>query len=243
MIYISLSTIPPRIKNLKESVNSLLNQTKKPDKIFINIPYKYKRFKEVVNEDDIPKFDNNLVEISRCEDYGPGTKLLGSLNKLKKNSLIILADDDNVYEDFMIEKLHHFYSIAPENSYSFYVHPLGNFGIGQGADGFAINTNLLNGIKNFNDIVVKDYKELFLYDDLWISYFLYYFRKSKILSLREHLKKNSDGTFSLIYKTHIHVAGLVSTYGKNLIESVKKRDQIAFESFKYMMEKTKKLNF
>ena len=89
MIYISLSTIPPRIKNLKESVNSLLNQTKKPDKIFINIPYKYKRFKEVVNEDDIPKFDNNLVEISRCEDYGPGTKLLGSLNKLKKNSLII----------------------------------------------------------------------------------------------------------------------------------------------------------
>ena len=33
------------------------------------------------------------------------------------------------------------------------------------------------------------------------------------------------------------------TYGKNLIEAVKKRDQIAFESLKYMNEKTKGLSF
>ena len=38
----------------------------------------------------------------------------------------------------------------------------------------------LDGIKKFYDMAVKDYQELFLYDDLWISYFLYYFRKSKI---------------------------------------------------------------
>ena len=49
----------------------------------------------------------------------------------------------------MIEKFFYFYSKAPNNAYSFYVHPLGNFGIGQGADGFAINTNHLEGIKNF----------------------------------------------------------------------------------------------
>ena len=85
MIYISISTIPQRLKHLKESVNSLLNQTRKPDKIFVNIPYKYKRFKEVINDDQIPKFNDNSVEIIRCEDYGPGTKLLGSLDKLKKN--------------------------------------------------------------------------------------------------------------------------------------------------------------
>ena len=83
------------------------------------------------------------------------------------------------------------------------MHPLGNFGIGQGADGFAINTNHLSVIKNFYDIVVKDYKELFLYDDLWISYFLYFFKKNKILSLQEHLKKNYDGNPSFIYKIHI----------------------------------------
>ena len=243
MIYISISTIPPRLKNLNESVNSLLNQTKKPDKIFVNIPYKYKRFSETIEDNQIPKFDSDIVEVTRCEDCGPGTKLLGSLNKFEKNSLVILADDDHVYEDYMIEKFLYFYSKAPNNAYSFYVHPLGNFGIGQGADGFAINTNHLKGINNFYDKVVKDYKELFLYDDLWISYFLYFFKRNKILSLQEHLKKNDDGKPSLIYKIHIATFGLVSTYGKDIIEAVKKRDQIAVESFKYMQKKTKGLSF
>ena len=101
----------------------------------------------------------------------------------------------------------------------------------------------MDGIKIFYDKIVKDYKELFLYDDLWISYFLYFFRKNKILSLQEHLKQNKDNKRSLIYKTHIIASGLVSTYGKNLNEAVKKRDQIAFESLKYMNEMTKGLSF
>jgi hypothetical protein len=243
MIYISLSTIPKRVKYLNKSVDSLLNQTLKPDKIFINIPYKYKRFDEVIRDSEIPKFNNKIVEITRCEDCGPGTKLLGSLHKLKKNSLIVLADDDNIYKNYMIKKFYDFYSIAPTNAYSFYVHPLGKFGIGQGADGFAINTNYLSGIKKFYETIVRDYRELFLYDDLWISYFLYYFKNNKILSLQEHLEKKIDGKSSLIYKTHIIAAGLVSTYGNNLRESVKKRDEIAFKSFQYLSEKTKNLNF
>ena len=243
MIYVSISTIPQRIKNLNKSVKSLLNQTKKPDKIFINIPFKYKRFTAIVKDDQIPKFDSNLIEITRCEDCGPATKLLGSLNKLEKNSLVILADDDHVYENYMIEKFFYFYSKAPNNAYSFYVHSLGKFGIGQGADGFAINTNHLMGIKNFYDKVVKNYKELFLYDDLWISYFLYFFKKNKILSLKEHLKKSNDGKPALIYKKHLVASGLVEMYGKNLTEAVRKRDQIAVESFKYMQTKTKGLSF
>ena len=238
-----MSTIPQRLKHLKESVNSLLNQTRKPDKIFVNIPYKYKRFRETIEDNQIPKFDDNIVEVTRCEDCGPGTKLLGSLNKLEKNSLLILADDDHAYEDYMIEKFFYFYSKGPNNAYSFYVHPLGNFGIGQGADGFAINTNHLKGIKIFYDKVVKDYEELFLYDDLWISYFLFFFKKNKILSLQEHLKKSNDGRPSLIYKTRIIASGLISTYGKNLTEAVKKRDEIAVESFNYMKKKTKGLTF
>ena len=236
MIYVSISTIPQRLKNLNDTVESLLKQTQKPNKIFINIPYKYERFSEIIEDNQIPKFNSDIVEITRCEDCGPGTKLLGSLNKVKKNSLLILADDDHVYRDYMIEKFFYFYSKAPNNAYSFYVHPLGNFGIGQGADGFAINTNNLEGIKTFYNDVVKDYKELFLYDDLWISYFLYFFKKNKILSLQEHLKKDSEGKQSLIYKTRIVASGLVSTYGKNLIEAVKKRDQIAVKSFQYMQE-------
>ena len=73
MIYVSTSTIPQRIKSLEKSINSLLNQSKKPDKIFINIPYKYRRFDETIKDHEIPKFDNSIVEIARCEDYGPAT--------------------------------------------------------------------------------------------------------------------------------------------------------------------------
>ena len=243
MIYVSLSIIPHRIKYLNKTIDSLLKQSKKPDKIFINIPYKYRRFSEIIEDNQIPKFKNSIIEIIRCDDYGPGTKLLGSLNKLKRDSLIILVDDDNIYEDYMIEKFYYYYSKVPDNSYSFYVHPLGNFGIGQGADGFAINTNYLIGIKNFYESIVSDYKELFLYDDLWISYFLTFIKKNKILSLSNHLKKTSDGKHSLIYKTHILTKGLISIYGNNLIDSVKKRDQIAIESVKYMIEKSKNLKF
>ena len=243
MIYISLSIIPHRIKYLEKTINSLLEQSKKPDKIFINIPYKYRRFDDVVKENQLPKFNNKIIEITRCDDCGPGTKLLGSLDKLNNDSLIILVDDDNVYEDYMVEKFYYNYMKNPENSYSFYVHPLGNLNIGQGADGFAINTKNLNGIKHFYEKIVKDYKELFLYDDLWISYFLHFIKNNKILSLRHQLKRSEDGKESLIYKTHILAKGLISTYGNNLIDSVKKRDLIAIESVKYMIEKSKDLKF
>ena len=229
MIYVSVSTIPQRIKNLNKSIESLLNQTKKPDKIFINIPFQYKRFKETLSDNEIPKFDNEIVEITRCEDCGPGTKLLGSLSKLEKNSLLILADDDHIYENYMIEKFFYFYNKLPNNAYSFYVHPLGNFGIGQGADGFAINTNHLEGIKIFYDKIVKNYKELFLYDDLWISYFLYFLKKIKIYSLQGQLEKKNDGKFSLIYTKNINKSGLIDSYGKNIEEAFNNRLKISLE--------------
>ena len=62
MIYVSLTTIPQRVKNLSKTINSLLNQTKEIDKIFINIPFHYLRFKKNIKNDEIPKFNNQKVE-------------------------------------------------------------------------------------------------------------------------------------------------------------------------------------
>ena len=243
MIFVSLTTIPQRIKNLNKSIESLLKQTKKPNKIFINIPKKYKRFGEIIDNDQIPKFNDSAVEITRCEDYGPGTKLLGSLNKFEKDSLIILVDDDHVYEDYMIEKFFYFYSKAPNNAYSFYVHPLGNFGVGQGADGFAINSNFLDGVKKFYDEVVKTNKDLFIHDDLWTSFFLFYVKKVKILSLQPHLSKNTNNEISPIYKKHSYYNGLIESYGKNINEAIRNRDQTAMENLEYMFSKISQIKF
>ena len=237
MIYVSITTIPQRLKNLNKSVDSLLNQTKKPDKIFINIPNKYKRFKEIIKNEEIPKFNDSSVQITRCEDYGPGTKLLGSIDQINKDSLVILADDDHIYQDYMIEKFYYYYSKAPENAYSFYVHPLKNFGVGQGADGFAINSNLLNGVEKFYNEVVKTNDDLFIHDDLWTSFFLFFVKKVKILSLQSQLKINKNNQRPLIYTKHSQDNGLIESYGKNINEAVLNRDKIALKSLEYMHSK------
>ena len=243
MIYISITTIPKRIKNIQKSIDSLLQQTKVPDKIFINIPTKYKRFKEIIENEDIPKFNEKKIEITRCEDYGPGTKLLGSLHKIKKDSLVILADDDHIYENYMVEKFHYFYSKAPENAYSFYVHPLNNFGVGQGADGFAINSNFLNGVDKFYNEVIKNNNELFIHDDLWTSFFLFYVKKIKILSLQSHLVSRKDKKIPLIYNKHTFDEGLISSYSKDINDAVRERDKIAIKNVEYMFNKIKNVSF
>ena len=243
MIYVSLTTIPQRIDNLQISIDSLLNQSHKPDKIFINIPYQYERFDETINDNQISKFNSKVVEVNRCQDFGPGTKLLGSIKKLQKDSLVILADDDHMYENYMIEKFYDYYLKAPSNAYSFYVYPVESFPVAQGADGFAINTNYLEGIEKFYELVVKENKDLLLNDDLWISYFLYFFKKNKIFSLQKYLKKNNDEKTSLIYQKHTKTNGLIDTYGKDLNEAIINRNKVLINSFYYMNEKTKNLTF
>ena len=242
MIYVSVTTIPQRIKTINKSIESLINQTVKPDKIFINIPKIYKRFEKKIEDNEVPNFPE-IVEVTRCNDFGPGTKLLGSINKIDKNSLLILADDDHVYENFMIEKFNDHFILSPNNAYSFYVHPLGNLGVGQGADGFAINTDHLDGIEMFYDKIVKDYKELFIHDDLWISYYLFFIKRIKVLSLQKYLKMNEDGKRKTIYEIHNSQSTLISNYGSNIIQAVQERDKRAVNSIKYIQEKTKGLKF
>ena len=102
-----------------------------------------------------------------------------------------------------------------------------------------INYNFLNNVKKFYDFVVKSDENLFVHDDLWISFYLFYIKKVKILSLQNHLKKNKENKKTLIYSTHNNDGGLISNYGKNINEAIRNRDKIALKSLKYMFEKIK----
>jgi hypothetical protein len=101
----SLTTIPSRIREVSLTIDSLIKQTKKPEKIFLNIPYKYERFPEqIISTEYLEKFSNiKNLEVVRCDDFGPGTKLLGSISSLEKYSHVVLVDDDNVYQKDMFE--------------------------------------------------------------------------------------------------------------------------------------------
>jgi len=101
---ITFTTIPSRLNSIHKTIESIKRQTLKPKKIFLNIPYKYYRFPkiEILNQDLI-KYEDDLVEISRCEDFGPATKIMGSLNKVKKFDCAIIIDDDHIYNNKMCE--------------------------------------------------------------------------------------------------------------------------------------------
>ena len=197
---ISLSSIPSRFGSVKEVIKSLNKQSIRPNKIFLNIPYNYKRFPEIKKIDlnifkDIK--DNNF-EISRCEDCGPGTKLLGSISLLKNFDYVILVDDDHSYHPRMCEILNKYFRFNKDQAYSFFTVKIYDLIMGQGADGFLINSSHLDGILDFYNKYVKNYKYCFLNDDFWISIFLKKFKNKQVYSLEDVVMKEISEKY--IYK-------------------------------------------
>ena len=71
-LIISLTTIPSRINELDEVLDSLINQRLKADMIFINIPKQYKRFKQPIKIPDSfhTKYKNTVKVHFLDEDFG-----------------------------------------------------------------------------------------------------------------------------------------------------------------------------
>ena len=184
---ISLTSIPSRFGTVKEVIKSLNKQSIRPNKIFLNIPHNYKRFPEIkdINLDTFKDIKDDNFEVSRCADYGPGTKLLGSINSLKNFDFVILVDDDHYYHPRMCEIFNKYFNLNKEQVYSFFTLKIYDLIMGQGADGFLINTNHLDGILDFYNKYVEDYKYCFLNDDFWISMYLNKFKKKPLISLED----------------------------------------------------------
>jgi hypothetical protein len=87
-------------------LHSLEAQTIRPDKIYVNLPYKSKRTGE---EYVVPSYlsENPNVEVLRSEiDYGPLTKLVPTLHKeTDPDTIIITVDNDKVYNKKMVSHL------------------------------------------------------------------------------------------------------------------------------------------
>lgn len=110
-IVVCLTTIPSRVKYLRRTLNSIQNQSMKPSSIELNIPYKYRR-------SDIGQIDLTSIpegfDTYRCEDFGPATKLIPTLERHRSsNTLIIYCDDDRVYHKDWIKRLVSTYQANP----------------------------------------------------------------------------------------------------------------------------------
>tara|TARA_B100001057_G_scaffold265901_1_gene266097 strand:+ start:744 stop:1472 length:729 start_codon:yes stop_codon:yes gene_type:complete len=226
---VSLTTLPTRIDKIGKTLKSIDNQSIKPNKIYINLPYEFKRFPNYkFTEDQIEKLQKYNVEINRCNDYGPGTKLIGSLSKIKEYDFVIILDDDHIYHNKMFEIFLNEFK-KNEKNYSYYVQKIFNLNMGQGADGILINTKNLTKIVNFYQIYVNKNKNLFLNDDLWISIYLQFIEYNKIIDLSKEFRDVSKQ--NLVYKKHSNVDSLKDTIAKGFLNR-RKIAKIEYIKFK-----------
>lgn len=178
---VSLTTIPSRFDKIENTIDTLINQTLKPNKIILNIPKKYNlRFTESIPDNKINELknkyiNNNLIINLLDNDYGPGTKLIGLLvNNIidinEENTYIVLLDDDLKYKLSTLENFNIYYKDTLVSSYFTWMHK--KIIIGQGADCFFIKSNLLvNFLKYYN--LIKNYDYINYHDDYYISYYFY----------------------------------------------------------------------
>jgi hypothetical protein len=105
-VVISLTTIPDRIARIRPTLNSLLDQTRRPDAICLNLPEQSRREGRGY---ELPDFlaDYGPVQAIDCgRDMGPATKLLPALAREKEpDTRIIVVDDDQIYPRNMVETL------------------------------------------------------------------------------------------------------------------------------------------
>jgi hypothetical protein len=197
---VSMSTIPSRIKSVYKTLDNIKKQTIQPDQIFLNIPYEYKRFKnEKINDHDLINLKRENLVINRCEDFGPGTKIMGSIENVKKYDCVIIIDDDHLYDENIFSIFIEEFTKKKIN-YSFYLNKIFNIKMGQCSDGFLINSDLLIGIETFYKKYVKNNTNMFMDDDLWLAIFLQKEKKSEIKNLIKlfQKKKNKD----IVYTQH-----------------------------------------
>ncbi len=97
-IYVSLTTTPERIFKIKDTLNSLIDQSLAANSIILNIPEKSLKG----NPYSLPIFlrDQTSIKVNWIpEDLGPASKSLPSLKNpdIPSDALLVILDDDQVY--------------------------------------------------------------------------------------------------------------------------------------------------
>ena len=117
-IVVSLTTVPHRIALIEHTLRSVLDQTVTADVVYLHLPWRSRRFPNSTYE--IPRTVLDLpIVVNRCEDYGPATKLIPTLDlERHPDTLIITVDDDMVFKRSLIERLLERHFASPGYAYA-----------------------------------------------------------------------------------------------------------------------------
>lgn len=207
-VVLSFTTMPERLDDIKFTLMSLLDQSHRVDQINICIPYKMKRSgKEYIIPDYLKALKN--INILRCQDYGPSTKLLPTLLNETNNTKIIYLDDDRIYGSRLVKNLVKFsekypdrvicnfgWNLPHDRNYlthrkhlvSTYLGKFGNVDIIEGCEGCLVKPKFfdLNALADYSNAP----QEAFYVDDIWISGHL---AKQKVIRYRMPFHLHSRG--------------------------------------------------
>lgn len=116
-LIVSLASYPARINTVYKTVETLLNQTIKPDRLILWLAEEQFPNKE----EDLPEKLLGLkeygFEIGWCEDLKSYKKLVPALREFPED-IIVTADDDLYYQRDWLESLYNAYLKDPKNIYT-----------------------------------------------------------------------------------------------------------------------------
>lgn len=174
-VYASFTSVPHRLDKSEKIVKSLLRQSYPIEKIYINIPVgKHKRTgKEYYIPDYLNKYSDKVI-VNRCPEYGPATKLLGSVEHIHDpNAFIYVVDDDMAHSRNHLKKL--ISNIKNIDDVDCVTNRLcasnRNYKEGIcGNHGFIVKRKILDNIYDFYDKLSKDCATV---DDIWLGVYFH----------------------------------------------------------------------
>jgi hypothetical protein len=100
-VFVSLTTISARIDNLIHVLDSLLGQSRAPDRIIVNYSAEPFMMDEGVSEHDFPRAVRDLqiqgkIELHRTPNHGPYRKLTPTLRRFQGQDFLVATVDDDV---------------------------------------------------------------------------------------------------------------------------------------------------
>lgn len=100
-VVVSLTTVPDRASRIVPTLLSLLEQTRRADRIVLALPDSALR--TGLPYPDPPRLPSG-IDLLRCADSGPSTKLLPAL-LAEPGALVVAVDDDVIYPQTYLETL------------------------------------------------------------------------------------------------------------------------------------------
>lgn len=177
----TLTTAPDRINLIEPVLQSLTTgQSRPPDEIHLNIPH---RFARTDTEYIIPDFIKNYpIKVFRCEDEGPGTKLIPTIRRtaVDNNIWFFIVDDDIRHLPKALETLIDFAQSTPKAAYGYadnYLYrkwspPNGSVDILCGFGGFILHRSFFGGdFEDYLSMALAD-KSCRYHDDVYFSNYL-----------------------------------------------------------------------